>query len=156
VDNTIFYVIGDTAATRLAVAEAIAAQTGARVVDAQAIYAPIFNVIDHSDPAAMPDAVWAQIDAVRDAVLATIETMSPKPWNFVFTHAGLAIPADVGVYRAVRGMAERRGARFQPAKLIGGGSKRALLTFDEPAVNVNVADKIPAEMAKAVVAAAGT
>jgi hypothetical protein len=155
VDNTIFYVIGDTAATRLAVAEAIAAETGARIVDAQAIYAPIFNVIDHHDPAAMPDAVWEQIDAVRGAVLATIETMSPKAWNFVFTHAGFDIPADVGVYRSVRGVGERRGARFQPVKLTGGGSKRALLTFDEPAVDVNVAGKTPAEMAKATVAAAG-
>ena len=55
-DNTIFYVIGDTAATRLAVAEGIAALTGARIVDSQAVYAPIFNLVEHDPPADMPDA----------------------------------------------------------------------------------------------------
>jgi hypothetical protein len=153
-DNTIFYVIGDTAATRLAVAEGIAALTGARIVDSQAVYAPIFNLVEHDHPADMPDAAWAQIDVVRGAILKTIETMSPKVWNFVFTHAGFDIPADVGVYRSVRDLAVRRGAEFQPARLLGGKSKRPLLTFDEAgALDLDIAGMAPADAATLIVAA---
>jgi len=130
-NNTVIYLIGHSPAARLAVAQAIAAATGARIVDSQALYAPIFNLIDHADLATLPDAVWAEVDAVRGAVLRTIETASPKDWSFVFTHAGFDIPADVGVYRTVRATAERRGARFLPVTLTSGASKRPLLRFEE-------------------------
>ena len=154
-DNTIFYVVGDSAATRLAVAERIAVLTGAKVIDGQAVYAPIFNVIEHDHPADMPSAVWTQIDAVRGAILTTIETMSPKAWNFVFTHAGFDIPADIGVYRSVRDVATRRDARFQPARLLGGVSKKPLLRFDEAtAIDVDIANKAPTDAAQVIVAAA--
>jgi hypothetical protein len=154
-NNTIFYVIGNTAAGRLAVAQEIAALTGARIVDSQAVYEPIFNLIEHEHPADMPDAVWNQVDVVRAAILKTIETLSPRDWNFVFTHAGFDIPADAGVYHAIRDTAKRRGAKFQPARLLGGASKRPLLKFDEPnALDLDATDMAPAETAKAIVAAA--
>lgn len=130
-NNTIFYLIGHSPAARLAIAEAIATRTGARVIDSQAIYAPIFGLIDHANPATLPDIAWQQIDAVRGAMLKTIETVSPRDWSFVFTHAGFDIPADVGVYRTVRETARKRGARFVPVTLTGGPSKKALLTFEE-------------------------
>jgi hypothetical protein len=152
-NNTFIYLIGDSPARRLAVAEAIAAATDARVVDAEALYAPIFNVVDHARPMDLPDSVWAGVDAVRNAVLATIETASPKDWSFVFTHAGYDIPPDVGVYRTVRDTARWRGARFLPATLTSAPSKRALLRFDEPdAINLSEADA--GRAAAAIVAAA--
>jgi hypothetical protein len=153
-DNTIFYVIGASAATRLAVAEEIAALTGAKVVDGQAVSAPIYNVIPHDHPADMPDAAWAEIDAVRDAILTTIETMSPKAWNFVFTHAGADVAADVEVYRGVRDMAARRGGRFQPARLVGAGKKPLLVFDEENALDVEMAAKAPRQVAEEIVAKA--
>jgi hypothetical protein len=154
-DNTIFYLIGNTAAARLAVAQEIAALTGAKVVDSQDIYAPIFNLLESPKPADVPDAAWAQVDAVRAAILKTVETLSPGTWNFVFTHAGIDIPADVGVYRSVRNMAKRRGSRFLPATLTGPKAQR-LLRFDEAdALTVDMTDRPPADAAKAIVAAAG-
>ena len=155
-NNTILYLIGNTAAARLAVAQEIAALTGARIVDSQDIYAPIFNLLESPKPADVPDAAWAQVDAVRAAVLKTIETLSPKDWNFVFTHAGIDIPADVGVYRSVRDMAKRRGARFLPLTLTGAKVQR-LLTFDEAdALAVDMTALPPADAAKRIVAAAQT
>lgn len=155
-NNTIFYLIGHPDLPKPEVAAAIAALTGAKVVNAQDIYAPIFRLLDDPNPAALPDAAWEQIDVVRGAVLKTIETLSPKDWNFVFTHAGFDIPADVGVYRTVRDMAKRRSARFLPARLLGGKSKRPLLKFDESnVVEVDLEHTAPAEAAKAIVAAAG-
>jgi hypothetical protein len=153
-DNTIFYLIGNTAAARLAVAEELAALTGARIVDSQDIYAPIFNLLATQKPADVPDAAWAEVDAVRAAVLKTIETLSPKDWNFVFTHAGIDIPADIGVYRSVRDMAKRRGARFQPVTLIADVPKK-LLRFDEAdALFLNAREVQPRDAATRIVAAA--
>lgn len=154
-DNTIFYLIGDTAAARLAIAKEIAALTGARIVDSQDIYAPIFNLLASQKPADVPDAAWAQVDAVRAAVLKTIETLSPKDWTFVFTHAGIDIPADVGVYRSVRDMAKRRVSRFLPVTLTGAKAQR-LLRFDEAdALAVGMTNRPPADVAKEIVAAEG-
>lgn len=153
-NNTFIYLIGETPARRLAVADAIAAATGARIVDSEAIYAPIFNVVDSAHPMDLPDTVWAGVDAVRNAVLATIETAAPKDWSFVFTHAGYDIPPDVGVYRTVRETAQRRGARFVPATLTSAPSKRPLLKFEEgDALVLGEADA--ERVAARIVAAAG-
>lgn len=155
-NNTIFYLIGHPDVAKAEVAREISRLTGARIVDSQDIYNPIFNLVEHEHPTEMPDAVWDQIDAVRAAVLKTIETLSPKDWNFVFTHAGFDIPPDVGVYRTVRETAERRGAKFQPARLLGGKSKRRLLKFDEAdAIDIDLDAVAPADAAKAIVAKAG-
>ena len=152
-NNTIFYLIGVTPPLRLAVATAIASATGAKVVDTQAIYAPIFNVIEHDRIADLPEAAWTQIDVVRGAVLRAIETLSPRDWSFVFTHAGLDIPADVGVYRTVRATAAKRGARFLPVTLATDPPKN-LLRFDEPdALTVDVTALSPQDAAKRIITA---
>jgi hypothetical protein len=153
-NNTFIHLIGETPARRLAVAEAIAAATGARVVDSEAIYAPIFNVVDSSHPMNLPDAVWAGVDAVWNAVLATIGTASPKDWSFVFTHAGYDIPPDVSVYHLVRTTADARGARFVAAALMSTPSKRALLKFEEREA-LAVAEADAGRAAARIVAAAG-
>jgi len=154
-DNTIFYLIGHSERTRLAIAQAVSGLTGARVVDSHDVYRPIFSLLGHDNPATMPDAVWDQVDAVRAAMLETIATMSPGGWSFVFTHAGFDIPGDIGAYRAVRATAARRKARFQPVKFLGGPSKRPLLTFDEPnALTIDVTGMAPGEAAKVIVATA--
>jgi hypothetical protein len=153
-NNAFIYLIGDSPARRLQVAEAIKALTGARVVDSEALYAPVFNVVDSAHPMGLPDIVWAGVDAVRGAVLETIKAASPKDWSFVFTHAGYDIPADVGVYRLVRKTAEARGARFLPVTLTGAPSKRALLKFDE-AEALAMAEADAGRAAAMIVAAAG-
>ena len=152
-NNTFIYLIGESPARRLAVAEAIGALTGARIVASEALYAPIFNLVDSAHPMDLPETVWAAVDAVRNAVLTTIEAASPKDWSFVFTHAGFDIPADVGVYRLVRDTARRRGARFVPVTLAGTG-KRALLKFDE-ADAMAIAEADATRAAAMIVAAAG-
>jgi hypothetical protein len=153
-NNTIFYLIGATAALRTAIAKQTGALTGARIVDTPDIYAPIFNVIEHDRLADLPDAVWAEIDAVRAAVLRTIETLSPKDWSFVFTHAGFDIPADIGVYRMIRATAKRRGARFVPVTL-GAGSQKRLLAFDEPSQTIDVGSQSAEAAARQIAAAVG-
>lgn len=154
-NNTILYLIGNTAAARLAVAQEVAALTGAKVVDSQDIYAPIFGLLESQKPSDVPDGAWDQVDAVRAAILKTIEALSPKSWNFVFTHAGIDIPADIGVYRTVRDMAARRGARFLPVTLKAEKPQR-LLRFDEAdALTVEVTAVSAQDAAAGIVAAGG-
>ena len=154
-NNTIFYLIGHADVGKDDVAREIGKVTAAKIIDSQDIYNPIFNLVDHEHPANLPDAVWDQVDAVRAAMLRTIETLSPKDWNFVFTHAGFDIPADVSVYRTVRETAKRRGARFQPARLLGGKSKKPLLKFDEPdALDIDMNAISPQAAAQQIVAKA--
>lgn len=153
-NNTIFYLIGTTPSLRLEIAEVIAASMGAKVVDSQAVYAPIFPLLASAKPSDVPDAAWHQIDVVRGAILTTIETLSPRDWSFVFTHAGLDIPADIRVYRTVRDMAARRGSAFAAVTLTGEKPQK-LLRFDEPtALAVDTATASPGDVAARIVAAA--
>lgn len=153
-NNTIFYLIGTTPSLRLDLAEQIAALTGAKIVDSQAVYAPIFPLLASSKLSDVPDAAWDQIDVVRGAILTTIETLSPQDWSFVFTHAGLDIPADVRVYRTVRDMAERRDSRFVPVVLIGEKPQK-LLAFEEGhAISVDTTALSQEAAAARIVAAA--
>lgn len=155
-NNTIFYLIGHPDLPRRGVADAVATATRARIIDAEDIYKPIFPLVDHK-PADMPDTVWEQIDVIRGAILKTIETVSPKDWNFIFIHAGFDIPPDVGVYRTVCETARRRSARFVPVRLLGGKSKRPLLKFDETnAVDIDMGAMTPQAAAELIVSAAGT
>lgn len=153
-NNTIFYLIGATAPLRSAIAHAVGNAAGAKVVDTPDIYAPVFNVIEHDNLANLPEAAWAEIDVVRGAVLRSIETLSPKDWSFVFTHAGLDIPADTKVYRTVRATAEKRGARFVPVTLMAGGARKLLRFDEEDALTVDIAARTPEAVAEEIVAAA--
>lgn len=154
-NNTFFYLIGRSGVGKRTIAREIARLTGARVIDAADIYEPIFNLIEHASPADLPDAAWAQVDAIREVILRTIETLSPVAWSFVFTHAGFDIPEDVGVYHTVRDTARKRSAKFQPARLIDPELKRPLLTFEEPAIDIQMSTMSPTDAANAIVAAAG-
>ncbi len=153
-NNTFFYLTGRPGVGKRTIAHEIARLTGARVVEAADVYQPVFNLIEPASPADLPDAVWEQIDAIRAVILKTIETLSPPAWNFVFTHAGFDIPADVGVYHTVRETVRRRGGRFQPARLIDDEMKRPLLAFDEPAIDIRLSAMSPTDAANAIVAAA--
>jgi hypothetical protein len=116
-DNTIFYLVGHAGVGKLTVARAIAALTGAKVVDNHTVNNPIFSVIELYRPTPLPPQVWDRVAEIRGAVLETVETLSPPDWSFVFTHVAFDHPDDVAVYQAIRRTAERRRARFQPVRL---------------------------------------
>jgi adenylate kinase family enzyme len=64
----------------------------------------------------IPDDVMDRIVQVREAVLATLETLTPRDWSIVFTN----FPPDAARARALdrhRELAERRGSSFLPVLL---------------------------------------
>ena len=116
-DNTIFLLVGHAGVGKLTTAKAISAATGARIVDNHYVNNPIFNLIELFQPTPLPQEVWARIAEVRGAVLETIATLSPPRWSFVFTFVAFDAAEDIAVYHAIRDVARRRSARFQPVRL---------------------------------------
>jgi predicted kinase len=116
-DNTIFFLIGRAGVGKLTTAQAIGAMTGARIIDNHYVNNPIFRLIELYRQEPLPAEVWDRIAEVRHAILETVAALSPPRWSFVFTYVAFEAPEDIAVYRAVRRVAERRGARFQPVRL---------------------------------------
>lgn len=118
ITNCFVYLIGIAGTGKLTVARAIAAKTGARLVDNQSLNAPIFSVIATDGRTKLPRAVWDRALQVRAAVLETIATLSPPAWSFVFTHAASGDAYDIAAYHLAVDAAARRGARFLAVRLL--------------------------------------
>jgi predicted kinase len=141
-DNTIFFLIGRAGVGKLTTAQAIGAMTGARIIDNHYVNNPIFRLIELYRPEPLPEAVWDRIAEVRSAILETVAALSPPQWSFVFTFVAFDAQEDIAIYRAIRRVAERRGARFQPVRLhceveelvrrIDSPERRALLKDTSP------------------------
>jgi predicted kinase len=116
-NNTIFYLIGHAGVGKLTTAKAISAMTGARIIDNHYINNPIFNLIEMYRQEPLPVEVWNRVAEIRHAILETVAELSPREWSFVFTHVAFEEAEDIAIYRAVRDVAARRGARFQPVRL---------------------------------------
>ena len=181
-NNTIFYLIGHAGVGKLTTAKAISAMTGARIIDNHYVNNPIFNLIELYRPEPLPAEVWNRVSEVRHAILETVAELSPRQWSFVFTHVAFEEPDDIAIYRAVRDVAERRGARFQPVRLrcaidelarrIASPERRSLLKdvspenaqrngiipllrLEEPhALDIDTTNLRPDEVAEAIVIAA--
>jgi hypothetical protein len=181
-NNTIFYLIGHAGVGKLTPAKAIDAMTGARIIDNHYVNNPIFNLIELYRPEPLPAGVWNRIAEIRHAILETVADLSPRQWSFVFTHVAFEEAEDVAIYRAVRDVAARRGARFQPVRLrcnidelsrrIASPERRSLLKdtsqenaqrdgkipllrFEEPhALDIDTTNLRPDEVAETIVIAA--
>jgi hypothetical protein len=116
--NSFIYLMGVAGAGKLTVAKAIAAKTGARVVDNQLINNPVFSVVRQDGVTPLPRAVWDRVFTIRTAVLETIASLSPAEWSFVFTHEAYGEPYDIAVYQLTREAAAARNAAFLPVRLI--------------------------------------
>src|SRR5215510_3462096 len=92
--NTAFYLIGPPGVGKYTVGKIIAERTGAKLVDNHYAINPIFGLIEQDGWTPVPAEVWPQVGKVRSAVLETIATVSPRDWNFVFTHAASDDPSD--------------------------------------------------------------
>src|SRR5690349_15327974 len=46
----------------------------------------IFSVLPVDGVSPLPETVWERVGEVREAVLRTIEELSPSEWSFVFTN----------------------------------------------------------------------
>jgi hypothetical protein len=122
--NTMIYLIGFAGVGKYTIAKAIAAMMAGtlevcKVVDNHYVLNPIFNLIAQDGVTPLPAQVWDNAMQVRLAVLATIEHLSPRDWNFVFTNE-LTEDSDgsnLMLYSQILKVAQARGSRFVPVRL---------------------------------------
>jgi len=122
--SAVFYLIGLPGVGKYTVAQVmkrLAAERGHQlvVVDNHYVNNPIFGLVRVDGQTPLPRAVWARVAEVGEAVLTTVETLSPRGWSFVFTnYLDDGNPEDHRLYRRVRRAAEARGSRFVPVRLL--------------------------------------
>jgi hypothetical protein len=116
--NVIFYLVGFAGTGKLTIARELAPLLGAKIVDNHWVNNPIFGLLQTDGKTKLPAAVWDRVDEVRRAVHDTIATLSPREWNFIFTHAAHDDePADHEIFASILNVAERRQALLVPVRL---------------------------------------
>lgn len=89
------------------------------VVDNHYINNPIFALLDLSRDAAVPAEAWPNVRQVREAILQTIESLSPRTWSFIFTNVLVeSDPEDVQIVERLMLLANRRKSIYVPVNLI--------------------------------------
>ena len=98
----------------------LASADGSRVVlvDNHLTSNVIFSVLPVDGIAPLPATVWDRVQEVREAVLRTIEELSPPEWSFVFTNVLIeGVPGDKQVVDRLIELASRRHSRYVPVRL---------------------------------------
>ncbi len=120
-ESTVYLLIGFPGAGKYTIAKAmrerlLAAGHDGRVVDNHLVNNPIFELVALSSQGPLPGVVWDRVDEVREAMLRTIEDLSPRTWWFVFTNY-LVQGADEPYLQRLGRLAERRDAVLIPVVL---------------------------------------
>jgi hypothetical protein len=89
-----------------------------RLVDNHYINNPIFQLIEVDGVTPLPAATWDRVGEVRDAVLRTIEELSPRKWSFIFTNDLIDRPEEKAYVHRLAQLADRRKSIFVPVRLL--------------------------------------
>ncbi len=115
--NTIIYLLGHEGVGKYTIGKALAALTGAKLVDNHSINNPIFSVIHTDGKNTLPSGVWHRVRQIRAAVFETIATLSPPEYSFIFTNASTGRPKDIVVYNQILEIATLRSSLFVVVRL---------------------------------------
>lgn len=119
----IVHLIGFPGVGKYTIAKAIAqlaSLAGERyvVVDNHHTSNVVFAVLDVDGVRSLPPRVWELVADVREAVLRTVEELSPVEWSFIFTNVLTELhPADAKVPDRVARTAARRNSLYVPIRL---------------------------------------
>jgi hypothetical protein len=117
--GNILCLVGFPGVGKLTIGRILARMTGAVLVDNHWINDPILRLVTNQGSIAVSEAVWPQVAKVREAVLETIATLSPRTNSYIFTYAGAdEDPADRKTFEDYEAVARRRGSRFLPVRLL--------------------------------------
>lgn len=89
-----------------------------RLVDNHYVNNPIFQLLDVDGVKPLPARAWDRVGEVRDAVLQTIEKLSPKSWSFIFTNDLIDRPEERAHVHRLAQLADRRRSTFVPVRLL--------------------------------------
>lgn len=121
---TIYLLIGYPGTGKYTVGASLVEQIGtaggnAVLVDNHYVNNPIFRLIGADGKSPLPDEVWERVAEVRNAVLSTVERLSPKDWSFVFTvWIAQGEEESEGYVARLKALAESRDSRFAVVRLV--------------------------------------
>lgn len=90
----------------------------ARLIDNHYVNNPIFGLLDIDGVRPVPAGTWERVGEVRDAIVATIATLSPKEWSFIFTNDLIDGPQDREWFARLESLAAARGSAFLAVRLL--------------------------------------
>ena len=89
-----------------------------RLVDNHYVNNPIFGLVDNDGVRPLPDGTWDRVGEVRDAIVNTVETLSPRDWCFIFTNDLIESLEERAWVDRLAAVAHTRGSRFVPVRLL--------------------------------------
>ena len=118
----LYVLTGFPGSGKFTVASALAEQIEAtgdtvRVVDNHWINNPIFGLVSQDGLTPLPSVVWDRVGEVAEAVIRTVEELTPRSWHVIFT-AYLDGVTDMGFVPRLESVSETRGAVFVPVRLL--------------------------------------
>lgn len=87
------------------------------LVDNHYVNNPIFGLLDVDGTKPIPAEAWGHARSVRDAVLATIRSLSPADWSFIFTNYLADQASEADAFREISELADTRASVFLPVVL---------------------------------------
>jgi hypothetical protein len=119
----LYLLIGFSGTGKLTVAKALRSllmEQGmtVRLVDNHYVNNPIFGLVENDGVRSLPDGTWDRVGEVRDAIVRTVETLSPHDWSFIFTNDLTDSPEERAWVDRLVAVAHTRGARFVAVRLL--------------------------------------
>ena len=115
--STVYYLIGWPGSGKRTVGLALAALTGARLLDNHLINDPIFQAVGATGVGPLPEGTWPLVARVEAAVLEAV-LLAPPELSFIFTNVLVQRPGELETFESRRRLAAARKARFVPVWLL--------------------------------------
>src|ERR1700722_8904596 len=87
--GTIIYIVGPPGVGKYTIGRILAERLGGKLLDNHYWLNVLFSLVEQDGITPLPKTIWPLAEQVRQAVLETVGTISPRQWNFVFTHSAL-------------------------------------------------------------------
>lgn len=111
-DAAVVFMLGYPGTGKRTVGGRVAALLGGVLVDNALVNRPVLEVLQWDGVSPLPAGTWDRVAPIRDAVLGTIEDLTPPTTSFVFTNVLEDEPGAAPAYERIRSLAVRRGSVF--------------------------------------------
>lgn len=92
-----------------------------RLVDAHYVNNPVFGLVEQDGVRPLPKGIWPIVERVREALLDTIEQISPPQYSFVFTNfitqRGSELPHVIAYLDRLQAIAAARQSQLHVTRL---------------------------------------
>ena len=116
--GVLIHLVGPAGVGKLTIARELAPLFQAKIIDNHWINNPIFDLLSNDRVTPYPEAIWAEVDKVREAVLSTIVHLSAPEANYIFTNVLFDDDRhDRPIMEQIADAARRRRSAYIPVRL---------------------------------------